>query len=163
MRTNLTALGCCIGVLVVACGGIATQGQSGSSGADATPGPAPGAGGPCTMAGTYSQHFSAEPGGTNCPTIYDQTLTISPKAVSAGLHDPPQPDGGTDCSWYVDSQACSLSTKCAVSSNGFTTTASGSVTFVGDEGTGKEAVQLLDSTGDVISSCVYDISMTRTQ
>jgi hypothetical protein len=113
------------------------------------------------MAGTYRQHFDLEPGGTNCPSLFDETLTIGQKAVANGNHD--VLDGGSDCSWNVDAARCLLTTSCTVTLNGFVTTASGYVTFYGDQGAGKETVKIADSAGDVLSDCTYDIAMTRAQ
>jgi hypothetical protein len=145
-------------VAAPACGGTTSEaGESGAStpfGADGG-----GGGGPCTVAGTYSQHFSVEPGGTNCPILFDQTITITPKAAASGTHD--LLDASSDCSWNVDPTQCMITTSCSVSFDGFTSTASGSVTFDGGAGAGKETVELLAPNGDVISSCVYDITMSR--
>jgi hypothetical protein len=146
-----------LGLVVVACGG-ATSG-AGESGATGPATGATGAGGPCTMAGTYLQHFDLEPGGTNCPSLFDETLTIGPKAVATGTHD--LQDGGSDCSWNVDASECLLTSQCTVTLDGFVTTASGSIAFVGDQGSGKENVKIADSAGDVLSDCTYDITMTK--
>jgi hypothetical protein len=115
------------------------------------------------MAGTYTQRFALEPGGMACPTLFDQTLTITPKAVTNGAHDAGPPGTGSDCSWTVDASSCMLTTSCTLSANGFTTRASGTIAFVGAEGSGKESVRISDAGGDVLSSCAYDITMTRVQ
>jgi hypothetical protein len=138
--------------MLVACGG-STSSNGGDGG---------GTGGPCTIAsGTYTQHFTAEAGGTNCAAIQDQTITINGSQTISGDSGSGPADGGSGCTTNVNSSTCTISTNCTILSGGFSSTISTTFTFNGSSATGKETNTFADSTGKVLSNCTYDITMTK--
>jgi hypothetical protein len=144
-----------LALVLLACGGSTTSGGASS-----------GAPGSCSIsAGTYTQHLTPEAGGTNCPAIADQTVTLNGNETISGSGSSGAADGGNGCTTQVDSATCTFSTDCNEllmgGLNGDSLQISTTLTFNGDSATGKETVRSTDSTGKVVSSCTYDISMTK--
>ena len=139
------ALGCSVALILVACGGSTSSN-----------------GGTCSIAGgTYTQHFTAEAGGTNCPDVADQTITINGNETLSGDSGSGPSDGGNGCTTNVNGSTCTVTTACTITSGGFTSNFATSLTFNGSSGTGKETMSSTDATGRTLSSCTYDIAMTK--
>jgi hypothetical protein len=150
MNFTRHVIGGSLTLLLVACGG-STAGNGGDGGP----------GGSCAIsAGTYTQHFTAEPGGTNCPAIPDQTITINGTDLLSGDGGSLPADGGDGCATSVDSSRCTFSVHCTMSSSGFSSTISTTFTFHGSSATGKESITD-ESGGRVFANCTYDIAMTK--
>jgi hypothetical protein len=140
-----------IGLVLFACGG-STTGNGGGGGGN----------GSCTItAGTYTQHFTAEAGGTGCTSIPDQTITITGNETVSGGGGSGPADGGPGCTSSVDSATCTSTTSCNTTVSGFTDNISSTFTFDGSSATGKETIEMTDSSGQVLSNCTYDITMTK--
>ena len=140
-------LGCSMGLLLLACGGSASGDDSEGS---------------CSIsAGTYTQHFVTEPGGTSCPSIPDQTLTVASNQTVTGGGGSGPAERAPGCTSNLDSSTCTSSTSCTNTAGGLTTTISLAVTYNGASSSGKETMKSIDSTGKVLSNCTYDITMTK--
>ncbi len=136
---------------MIACGG-STAGGSGNG--------VNGSGSCSVVAGTYTEHLVAEAGGTNCPAIPDVTVTIGSNETSmGGGTGSGSPDAG--CSVNYDGATCTSTTSCTTTVNGFTSTIEDTFTFDGTSGSGKETIEDADSTGKVLSSCTYDVTITK--
>jgi len=147
-------LGCSTGlVLIAGCGGSTTGGGgAGNTG-----------NGSCTItAGTYTFHLAAEPGGTNCGTIPDETVTLNGNETDNGGSTTSGPsDGGSGCATDVASGTCTFTENCTFSSGGgFSTTDTTTYTLNGDSGSGKEVI-VSQSGSTVESSCTYDLTITK--
>jgi hypothetical protein len=152
------AVGCSTAVILLACGGTTITSGDRDGGALRT----------CSIpAGTYTQTLMAEAGQPHCPIIAAQTIMIpETEAITGnemgtggggfGLFD-----GGSDCTTGADSSTCTFTTTCTTTTNGTTSQMSISLTFDGDSATGNEATESTDSMGKVLSSCNYDITITR--
>jgi hypothetical protein len=152
-RFILGGLGFSIGFLVVACGG-STTGNGGNGDGN----------GSCTItAGNYTEHFTAEAGGTGCANIPDQTLAISGSETFSGSGDggAGPADGGLGCTSNVSSSTCTATTSCTTTVSGYTDKVSSTFTFEGSSASGKETLEMTDATGKVISNCTYDVTMTK--
>jgi hypothetical protein len=145
-------LGGSIGLFFVACGGATSNGSGGGDG---------GASGSCSVsAGTYTQHFTTEAGGSNCPSIPDQSLTINGNETITGGGGSGPADGGPGCTTNVDSSTCTVTTNCTTTASGFTSQVSTTITFSGGSATGMETISE-GSAGQPRTTCTYDMTMTK--
>jgi hypothetical protein len=149
-----------MGLVAVACGGVTDSvGDAADGSALRT----------CTIpAGTYTQHFTVGSGGIDCPSIADQTIIVSSdesitgSEITMGGGDFGLADaGGPGCTNGADSSSCTFTTTCTTTASGVTSQVSTSFTFNGDSATGEETLKSTDSTGNVLSSCNYDVAMTK--
>jgi hypothetical protein len=149
----------CFMALAAACGGKTNvTGDTHNSG-DRGGG---GTGGPCSItSGTYTQHFKAEAGGTNCLALPDQTITLNGSETFSGNSGSSPANGGQGCTTNVNASTCTYTTSCVTAVSGFTTNFFTTLTFKGSSATGKSTISSTDSTGNVLSSCTYDITMTE--
>jgi hypothetical protein len=130
---------------LIACGGSSSNGAPG--------------GGNCSLAaGTYTEHATAEAGGTNCPPVPDQMVTISPNEDAGSV---PPADAGSACATVTNYSSCTSTTSCSSTAGGYTTQFSISVSFNGTSGSGKEQIKTTDANGNVLSQCTYDLSATK--
>ncbi len=167
MKPLQELLGCSMPVLLIACGGMtSTQGDhpdGASTGFRA-----------CTiLAGTYTQHFIAEDGGTFCPNPPDLTLIVNANEsfmVSGnamfGLGGPGAADAGQAlCTSDWNESTCTRASSCrlsiAIDDGGgtYTTLTSSSFTINGGAGTGKETFEQTSPFNS--TSCTYDFSLTK--
>jgi hypothetical protein len=152
---------------LAACGGETAGGSSGNPGngpgSGSGNGPGSGsAGGSCTLsAGTYTEHLVAEPGGTNCPPIADQTITLGSDETFTGGGSSGSVGGGQGCTSNVDPSTCTATTSCTTTANGYTDSFTDTIRLGGSSASGTEKIEMTDSGGNVLSSCVYDITLTK--
>lgn len=144
---------CWISLVLAACGGLASE--NGDSGALRK----------CSVpAGTYEERFSLGSGGTGCADLATQTITITEDESivgeqmgmgggAFGLFD-----GGAGCTSSASSSTCTFTETCAATASGSTSHTSISLTFHGASAVGAEST---DSTGGIVSSCNYSITMTQ--
>jgi hypothetical protein len=141
-----------LGVALAACGGSTTGGsQQNTSGS-------------CTVAsGTYTEHYTAEPGGTNCPTIPDQTTQSAGGTISGVGGSGAAMDGGSGCTSSSDYATCTFSTSCSVTVSGFTTSIAFTYTIgSGSVISGKETIIDTEAdSGAPLSSCTYDFTANK--
>jgi hypothetical protein len=156
MSLGCHVLGGSVGLVLVACGGVATDGSD--SPALVT----------CSIsAGSYTQHFTTGPAGLNCPDIPDRTVTITGNEaitgteVTAGAGSFGLTDGGPGCVSGADSDTCTFTTQCKATASGVASETSTAITFNGASATGAEATRSTDPAGKVLSSCNYDITVTK--
>jgi hypothetical protein len=138
-----------------ACGGKSAGTSGNGGGANAS-------GGSCSIAaGSYTQHFTAEPGGMNCGNVPDQTVTINGSEMLSGGTSSSPADGGQGCTVNVDTSTCTLTEDCMIMASTLTEHIALTFTFSGSGATGKETIMVADSTSGTTSNCTYDIVMTK--
>jgi hypothetical protein len=71
-------------------------------------------------------------------------------------------DGGPGCTSGATSNSCTFTSSCTTTANGSRSQVSVSLTFDGDFAAGAESTKATDSTGEVLSSCNYDVTLTMT-
>jgi hypothetical protein len=161
MNSMREAPACWMGaILVAACGGATVGEQRGGDGAALRT---------CTvLAGTYSETFALGAGGNNCLAIPPRTVLIAENEAITGTEKTTAGDGfglfdaGPGCTEGADSDSCTFTSMCTTNANGVVSQVSISFTFDGAFAAGEESTKATDSTGKVLSSCNYDVTMTKT-
>src|SRR5580658_5193429 len=95
-----------IGLLLAACRSTMSMGSLDADG---------GMGGACLVsAGTYTQHFTAEGGGMNCPPLPAQTLTLNGNTSFNGGSAGTEDAGGPGCTKTANWATCTFTTTCGI-------------------------------------------------
>ncbi len=152
------ALGWSLGTALMACGGATSTGEGNQDDSALRT---------CTIpAGTYLETFTLGAGGINCPSLPVQTIAIAESEaitgneVTTGNGSFGLFDAGSDCRNGADSSTCTFTTTCTTATRGSSFSTSISLTFNDELATGQESTKSTDSTGNVLSSCNYDITVT---
>jgi hypothetical protein len=151
-------LGCCTITILLACGGATADQPAGGDASTLRT---------CTIvAGTYTETFALGAGGLHCSSVERRTITIAGNEAITGMEVNGGGfglfDGGPGCTDAANSNTCTFTSTCTTTANGSSSQVSVSLTFDGDSAAGEESTKATDSTGEVLSSCNYDVTMTMT-
>jgi hypothetical protein len=139
-------------ILLVGCGG-RTSSENGSGTCSNSP-------------GTYTQHFTAEASQPACPSIPDQTVTLTGNETLSAVSGAGNTDGA-NCTTNVDSSTCTVTSMCDVRTpfqtpggeSTTTTITALKFTLNGSSGTGSETIDTTDTS--VAPRCTYEFTLTE--
>jgi hypothetical protein len=138
-----------IGMILVACGGTTTSGESGLASLAS-----------CTIsAGTYTINYTvAGSDSSSCAPIAGSTTTLTESGSLANLGSSIMADGA-DCTAQGNGSTCTESIDCSISEDAVTVQIAVTLTLDGDSASG-QATETLTESGQTFT-CTYDIALTK--